>query len=93
MPDGDQTPEIAREWDVEAVWGAATAWRRSVALLHDAPGADLASDDTRRWNTAVDRTARASAMPAVQTDCHSPPAGGDDARIVISVKELVVSVG
>ena len=61
MADGDWTPEIARDRNVEAVVGAATAWRRAVALLHDTADADPASESTRRWNTAVDVTGEALA--------------------------------
>lgn len=54
VADGDWTPEIALDRNVAAVVGAATAWSRSVSLLHDAADADPASENTRRWNTAVD---------------------------------------
>ena len=56
MADGDWTPEIARDRNVAAVVGAANAWHRSVALLHDAADVDPASADARRWNTAVEAT-------------------------------------
>jgi hypothetical protein len=59
VADGDWTPEIARDRNVEAVLGAAAAWSRSVALLHDAADANPASDTAPRWNNAVHATGEA----------------------------------